>query len=195
MNVCQTENCQAPTRSKTGTGLGSKHCSKHYRMMLKYGKVDPSREREIGFNNKEHPLYDTWIGMRQRCNDPKHSHYGYYGGKGMEVCVRWNSFQNFIADMGDRPENQTLDRVDGDGDYEPANCRWATHSEQALNRKLRNTNKTGTANIHIGPDGRYIARRYHAGIKKRVYVGTFDTLEEAQRAQDLGGRPFVHSKK
>ncbi len=191
MNICETDLCQAQTRTKTGKGLGSKYCSKHYRMMLKYGEVKPEREREIGFDNKNHPLYNTWIGMRQRCNDKNHSHYKYYGGKGITVCKRWNSFQNFIADMGDKPENHTLDRVDGDGNYDPSNCVWATHSRQAMNRKVRCTNKTGTSNIHQNKDGRYVSRRFHAGTGERVYVGTFDTLEEAKQAQDLRGRPFV----
>ncbi len=192
MNVCKTDLCQAQTRSKTGKGLGSKYCSKHYRMMLKYGEVKPEREREIGFKNKEHFMYPAWLMMKDRCNNPNNSRYKYYGGKGIIVCDRWaNSFQNFIADMGDRPDGKTLDRVNGNGNYELSNCRWATHSEQGLNRKLRNSNKTGTPNIHQNKDGRYVSRRFHAGTGERVYVGTFDTIEEAKQAQDLRGRPFV----
>ena len=80
--------------------------------------------------------YSTWAGMKQRCLNPQFSTYRYYGGRGITVCERWLAFANFLADMGEKPEGQTLDRIDGDGDYELANCRWATTWEQARNRKF-----------------------------------------------------------
>ena len=77
-----------------------------------------------------HPLYETWRGMRQRCNNPNHRHYKYYGGKGIKVCKRWNSFETFLEDMGPKPVGTTLDRIDSDDIYNPSNCRWATTSIQ-----------------------------------------------------------------
>jgi hypothetical protein len=78
--------------------------------------------------------------MRQRCNNPNAPDYSRYGGRGIEVCRRWqNSFQNFLDDMGERPEGKTLDRADNSKGYEPDNCRWATPTEQQENR--RNTPK------------------------------------------------------
>lgn len=83
-----------------------------------------------------HPAeYRVWKGMRARCYSPCNTNMGKYQEKGIKVCSRWDSFDNFYADMGDRPTGYTLDRIDGDKDYSPDNCRWASWDTQAKNRK------------------------------------------------------------
>ena len=85
-----------------------------------------------------HPLYRIWLGMRDRCNNPNSLDYAYYGARGITVCAEWDSFEKFKEDMGDRPVGRSLDRIDNDGPYCKANCRWATKQEQIWNtRKAR----------------------------------------------------------
>ncbi len=83
-----------------------------------------------------HPLYKLWVGMKQRCTNPKATAYKDYGGRGIAVCERWrNSFENFLADMEERPEGTSLNRIDNDGGYSPDNCKWATKVEQGKNQR------------------------------------------------------------
>jgi hypothetical protein len=86
--------------------------------------------------------YGVWAGMKQRCSNPKAIGYANYGGRGIKVCERWESFENFLADMGEAPggprgnaDHRSIDRIDVEGNYEPGNCRWATQTEQIANRR------------------------------------------------------------
>lgn len=81
------------------------------------------------------PEYRAWKAMRQRCNDANGKSYRYYGGRGIRVCQRWDSYQAFLADMGKKPDGFTLDRINPNGNYEPSNCRWASWTVQRHNRR------------------------------------------------------------
>jgi hypothetical protein len=89
-------------------------------------------------NEPQHALertYNSWKAMRQRCLNPSHTHYIYYGRRGIAIDPMWDSFENFLADMGLRPEGTTLDRRNPNGNYTKDNCRWATPTEQGQNKR------------------------------------------------------------
>lgn len=79
--------------------------------------------------------YSIWAGMRKRCLNPKFKGYKNYGGRGITVCSQWNSFTQFLIDMGCRPEGCCLDRIDNDKNYCKENCRWVTYTISAENRR------------------------------------------------------------
>lgn len=120
---------------------------------LKGNKSCGCISKEISENSKKfgvnHPLYSIWLGIKQRCFNPKAKHYLRYGGRGITVCNKWvNSFESFVKDVGPRPTlEHSLDRyTDQNGNYEPGNTRWATKKEQSRNMSnnhlITHNNKT-----------------------------------------------------
>ncbi len=86
-------------------------------------------------NYKQTKTYQSWVSMKSRCLDKRNKNYKRYKDKKIKICDRWkNSFENFLKDMGERPEGTTLDRVDNDGNYEKSNCKWVDRKTQARNR-------------------------------------------------------------
>lgn len=97
-------------------------------------RIDHSKQMVHG--RSKTPTYFVWKEMTQRCTNPNDEAYRHYGGRGITICARWKGFENFLADMGERPNGLTLDRFpNNNGNYEPGNCRWATAKQQANNTR------------------------------------------------------------
>jgi len=167
-NCCSVDGCDKPKPYKKGL------CDMHYQRLSNNGDVNLVQKRREG--QTEHPLYNTYHGMRKRCLQETDKDYHRYGGRGIKICERWSGvdgFFNFIEDIGERPDGYTLDRKDTNGDYTPENCRWADINTQGLNK--RNVKHRGV--IFYQSLNKYRAR---ITVDKISYeLGMFKDLEEA----------------
>ena len=139
--------------------------------------------RRFGYSG----AYKSWVDMIKRCTNPKHVFWKNYGGRGIVICPAWMNFENFYADMKDRPKGLTLDRTDVDGNYEPGNCEWADRYQQAQNQRLRADSKTGCRGISIVGGKRYCAGITAKGV--HYHLGSFPLtptgFEAAKTARQL----------
>lgn len=120
--------------------------------------------------------YTTWKGMRVRCNSPLDFLYPKYGGRGISVCQAWDTFEQFLQDMGPRPEGKTLDRIDNSGNYEPSNCRWATPLEQANNTRRTRRHVVNGESLTISE----IARKF--GVSRKTVTRSFAKYSDSAAA-------------
>lgn len=144
------------------------------------GKMITDSKTRHGLTNSN--FYNVWRYMIERCHNPSHQGYEWYGAIGISVCGRWrdteNGIINFHEDMGDRPEGFTLDRIDPYGDYTPENCRWVDQSTQGFNKKRRDFNKSGRTGVWWDSSrGKW--QTYLTKEGKRRFTKRFDTFEEA----------------
>lgn len=115
-------------------------------------------------------IYNIWKLMRKRCSNPNDPYYHRYGGRGIRVCKRWDAFEAFLSDMGERPEGKKLDRIDNDGDYTPGNCRWVTQQEQNYNMTTNHDVTIGGMTMCVSAWSK-LSGVHRSTIRKRISNG------------------------
>lgn len=149
------------------------------------------KETVTTHNMSKSTIYSTWVCMLQRCNNPKYTYYSHYGGRGIKVCKRWMQFDNFLTDMGIRPNGLTLERIDNSKGYFKENCKWASMTEQARNKRPPKKNSIGIAGVTI--DGRRNSKKYRVNIMangKHYSLGVFHSLSDAIEARKQGEQKY-----
>lgn len=160
MKHCSIENCERICKAKS-------LCAYHYNQI------------------RRTPTYQAFHQTKNRCNNPNNGRYKDYGGRGIKMCDRWNGmngYQNFLEDMGERPDGMTLDRIDNEKGYSPGNCRWTTYKVQSLNKRSYKNNTSGIKGVslhkstglwmsHIRIEGKGFSQYFHskeAAIQARL---------------------------
>jgi hypothetical protein len=172
MRSCSVEGC-------TNKWAAREYCENHYRKFLHNGDI-PVIKHDEKHGLCDHYLYKIWSNIKDRCSNPKNNKYHIYGGKGVSIFEPWStSFLTFytyiIETLGERPSGASLDRINGAGNYEPGNVRWATITQQNINKTHR-PQSSGARGVEYR-NGRYMA--YIKTYKIKKHLGCFDTLEEA----------------
>jgi hypothetical protein len=174
--------------TKKHSALG--YCELHYERLKRNGDPLKLTKNWTVEKREEHGLrntaeYRVWDSMKSRCYNPKNTYYEYYGGRGITICDRWlKSFSAFYEDMGQKPSpKHSIDRINPNGNYEPENCRWATNTEQILNRRMNKNNTTGVVGVYKSH------KKWSAEIwvnYKKIILGSFENFEDAVKARKDG---------
>lgn len=137
----------------------------------------------MGFVDKQRKAtYQCFMDMKQRCQNQNHKYYASYGGRGIDVSDSWQSFENFVDDMGLKPDGLSLDRIDNNKGYSKENCRWATKAQQARNTRMTSDKQVGVS--YCKRDNLWYARIKVNG--KTKHLGCFTNIESAIYARKQG---------
>jgi len=153
------------------------HCGNHFEALL--DNVKRENTKSCGCYKEKHNClgtrtYKSWQGVKERCLNKNNQSYSSYGGRGIGFCDRWKKFSLFLEDMGECPIGMSLDRIENSGNYEPTNCRWATPTEQANNRR-------SNLLITLGEETNTLAewcRIYNINYKNTWHLLRKNTLED-----------------
>lgn len=163
--ICQCDCGNITTQFKSNVTSGKvKSCSCH--------KNQVAKENHTKHGLTKTRTYNTWASMLQRCYNPKNKSFHNYGGRGIKVCDSWqNSFEQFYADVGERPTSlHSLDRIDNNGNYEPNNVKWSLPYEQANNTRRNHILEYQDKKLSMSQAARMIGISY-SKLKKRIYKG------------------------
>lgn len=126
--------------------------------------------------------YSIWSGIIQRCTNPNATKYLLYGGNGVTVCDRWLKFENFLEDMGERPEGLSINRINGSKVYSKETCEWTTYSVQSYDQKMRSDNTSGVIGVYWNKRQNVWSARIDKDGKS-IWLGNFKTLDDAKIAR------------
>jgi hypothetical protein len=145
----------------------------------------PHFNTKHGHNRVHHrsPEYRVWAHMLERCRNPNCRDYADWGGRGITVCARWQKFENFLADMGERPDGTSIDRKNNDLGYSKDNCRGATRTQQNNNQRIRKRNTSGARGVTwYRQTKKWAATIYRDG--KNRHLGYFSDIASASVAYE-----------
>lgn len=161
---------------------GTRSCGCYRREFIAAKNLTHGKSR-IG---KITPEYRAWANIKDRCVNPKNKRFKHYGGRGITYCNRWESFENFLSDMGKRPSKyHSIDRIDNNGNYSKKNCRWATMDQQNANRQGVTLITAHGMSMTAGQwskltcvDRSTISRRIRRGVIPELAIGHFKLARE-----------------
>lgn len=135
------------------------------------------------------PEYRAWLDMKTRCLKESNKFYAHYGGRGITICQRWlESFENFYSDMGNKPSKEySLERIDNDKGYEPANCKWADWLEQSTNKRVLRKRKSVSPGIYIIKGSYYV--KLQRGYRQ-YHIGVYSKLDDATKAREAAANEY-----